>query len=727
MATAVLTILGDASGARRAFAELRAEGERTTAALGGTTRHGSADRRRLEAEEIAETRRQLRAQQQARLRALRERQRAEEAATRQRERAAKAELAAHVKAEREKTRSVARESKLREQLARREASEKTRLDRETTRTHEREERRRTQLAEQEARKRVRAQVRAERERRQRFGQIGNVVVTGGRAVGQFAGDVHGQIQDARQRRAVAGRVLDHAVRNAGGSRDDVIAARTRVQQFAHDAGMTYADVADALSVGQARGSSLEAGAGETRAQALDRALGLVREANAEGADPGQYLAARGRLAASGLQGDALKTAMRFALAAAQSGQVEIDQIIAQGLPGASRLMEARVGALGPNATEAQRQAARLHAWRESVATQEVLAASGGQAGHTANTLASLQNFLNTPRRQEMALTNIRNAERQVNTRTPEGRARAAQLRALYEGETAMFERDPTRRGDAMRLKAGVSPIEFASRVAAATGGNAQAGANLFAGGGHGNAQSFLVNMRNLMGVLGSERGRRIETMMRSGGLSDATVQGHQQDVESDDLANLNRNQEAHDRALTDNTSKLVDLSRAFADWSARNPLASSALEVGGGLLGSLVTGSVVGKVLGRAVPTGGATGLLGTLGARATSMATAARSVLPSVSSLRSLAPPLVLASLLKLGGSYGGVEQGDVERQHRESAEWARQSELLDARARATGQAPPTAAEIGAAVAAALRAQPLTATVDPHDARHAASGSRSP
>ena len=277
--------------------------------------------------------------------------------------------------------------------------------------------------------------------------------------------------------------------------------------------------------------------------------------------------------------------MRFSLAAAQAGQVEVDQIIGAGLPGASRLMAARVGALGPNASDEEKNQARLNAWRESVSTQEVLAASGGSAGHTSSTLASLQNFINTPRRQEMALTNIKAAEAQVNTATPEGRARAAQLRSLYEGDNALFERDPTRTGNAMRLRGGVSAAEFATRVTTATGGNAQMGANIFAGGGHGNAQALLSNMRNLMAVLGGEQGQRIQTMMQGSGVTDAQIANHQRDVEGDSLSTLTRNQEDSDNVHTDDTSGVKALSDSIRDWRVRHPWLSGLAQEGGSTLG----------------------------------------------------------------------------------------------------------------------------------------------
>lgn len=615
-AKAVLQIDADTSGLLRAFGQARAQAKVTADGIARefVGRAGGAYRASGKAAEDS-ARRASTVQVREAQRVVSDYLRGES----QKRRAAELTAQKRAEAEKKATEIARDEAHKRGLTAEQEAQLRARTMQGLTRIYAAEERKRTQSLKREAQEREQV----ERGVRSRVsGALGTV----GRVGVQTAQAAHGLIQDARRQRAGAERTLGQAVRNAGGSERDVSQTNERVRRFVSDTGMSFEDVAQALSVGQARGSSLEAGRGETRMQAIERSLALVREANAEGADPGQYLAARGRLAATGLRGDALKTAMRFALSAAQSGQVEVDQIIQQGLPGASRLMDRRASALTRNtgetaeAFEARQQAVRLGAWRESVATQEVLAASGGRAGHTANTLASLQNFLSTPRRQEMALTNIRTAESQINTATPEGRARAASLHALYEGENALFERDPTRRGNAMRLKSGVSPIEFATRIAAASGGNAQAGANLFAGGGHGNPQSFLANMRDLMGVLGGERGQRIQAMMSGSGVTDEQVTRHENAVENDALAQLTRAQERGLNALTDNTSALVQLSTRIADFQAENPIGTNALGGAGGALGSLLGGgaaSGVGSAVARLV-TGGAAGATGTGGAGAT-------------------------------------------------------------------------------------------------------------
>jgi len=574
MARATLLLDIDTTPARSALGDLRGSARSAQASLTAEARKGERERERVIRDEA-------RAAQRAAAEAARARAKLERDSTR-----------AAAQAERERTRNAEKSASERLRIERDETRKKDRETREAARNADRAEKERTRNAERESAKRVRAE---ERESRQRVAMATRnaraagqrVVGAGIQAVGGAAVAMHGQFQDARERRAAGERTLGNAVRNANpnASSQEQAAARDAVRQFVHDTGMSFGDVADALSVGQAQGSSLQAEGSETTAQALQRSLATIREANAEGADPGKYLAARGRLAANGLSGDALKTAMRFSLAAAQAGQVEVDQIIGAGLPGASRLMAARVGALGPNASDEEKNQARLNAWRESVSTQEVLAASGGSAGHTSSTLASLQNFINTPRRQEMALTNIKAAEAQVNTATPEGRARAAQLRSLYEGDNALFERDPTRTGNAMRLRGGVSAAEFATRVTTATGGNAQMGANIFAGGGHGNAQALLSNMRNLMAVLGGEQGQRIQTMMQGSGVTDAQIANHQRDVEGDSLSTLTRNQEDRDNVLTDNTSGVKALSDSIRDWRVRHPWLSGLAQEGGSTLG----------------------------------------------------------------------------------------------------------------------------------------------
>jgi hypothetical protein len=432
-----------------------------------------------------------------------------------------------------------------------------------TRLYESEERRQTVAAEREAGKRRQAMQKAMRETRQSAGEINRTLVSGaghvataavgaaGGAVG-FAGSALGMIRDARASRAGADRQLGYAARAAGASAPET---QRRAREFALQHNMTYDEVATSLAEGQEHGSVLEATNGQTSAQALDAALRTIRMANAEGVNGGQLLSARGRLGQAGLQGAALEEGMRSLIGAAQQGSVEVEQIITEGLPGASRLMQQRVAGLGASASPEQRQAAALNAFKESIALQEVAASTGRRAGTSANALAAVNNALSTPRRQEQILTNIDTAAAQANIHDPAGLARRT---ALLRFREEMFERDPTREGNAMRLRGNVSPLDFAARLTQVTGGNASAASNILAGGGHGNPQSFQANWRDLVSFLGGQTAtgqtgtQRVREMMGAT-VSDEKIDRDAAEVESDEQSRINHLEETRLGALTNNT------------------------------------------------------------------------------------------------------------------------------------------------------------------------------
>jgi hypothetical protein len=79
-----------------------------------------------------------------------------------------------------------------------------------------------------------------------------------------------------------------------------------------------------------------------------------------------------------------------------------------------------------------------------------------------------------------------------------------------------------------------------------------------------------------------------------------------------------REEETRDAALTDNTSAIGKLSDAFNSWTMQHPVATAAVQSGGGLVGSAVGGALAGRVAGAAAPAvvsaGGAAGILTRLG-----------------------------------------------------------------------------------------------------------------
>lgn len=720
MPRAVLEIDANTAGILAAFGQIRTQAQETErvvrASMGNLFGGIPAGSRRAQQQVARDSAQMGRDSERAAQAGVRAFIRAEE----QKRRAMQLTAEGRARAERQASDYAASEARKRNLTAEQEARVRQTVLERTTRSVEREERAQTAAAQRES------------SRRERLGRdiafgVRRGLNVGGDAAMNVARQAHSQIQDARRSRAEADRSLRFAVTGAdrGAGEAEVSGARAQVRQFAVTAGMRYEDVVAALRQGQESGSVLERQGGETSAQAMARALRLVEEGRAFGTDPGGYLTAQGRLRAAGLQGENLTQAMRFSAVAANAGAIEVGELMQQGLPGATRLMSQRVAALGPGATEEQRQQAMLSAFRESVATQEVARASGPGSRQVSNALASLQNFMMTPRRQQQALTNLQR-EVDATARTPEGERRRAALRALYEGDNAIFERDPTRQDpNARRLRQNVSPIELASRVAAAMGGDSQRAANIFAGGGHGNAQSFMDNQRTLMAFLGGERGAAVRQMMGAAAYSEADVSQRKAALRGDELSQIDRASEEGRNALTDNTSQLKNLSDRIADFVARNPLGSSVIQSFGGL----AAGGIGGALINRA----------GTLAARGTGpVASIARMLMPAaeggagaVTAGEAAAAAAPASRLLVRGNPVtaflatlltpSNVDQANYDDRALIAAHRRAGGGEMGAQAAARAMTSPTPEQFGRAVADALRENPPTATVSPVDATHAA------
>lgn len=704
MARAVLRIEVDTSAVSRAMGDLRGVARSAQSAMTAEVRRETANRDRIARDE------------------MRHRQRLEVEAVRSARSSLRQQSEAARTAARE--RMSAANNASREEIARQSAT--TRLyianERNKTAIYLAEERRRTQAANAAARERTQVLQRAARDAaaaertRTRAGRdIGYGLRRGLNIGGDAALNVgrvaYSEIRDARRTRAESNRELVYALGGAGIRGFDA-RAQQRVSAFATQTGMEYGDVVRALMVGQQRGSALELN-GRTPEAALNDALAVVRQANATGTNAGQLLAARGRIGAAGITGANLDEMMRFVQFAADRGSVEVDQIIQQGLPGALRLMSSRTAGVSPE----QRQRAAVNAFRESVAVQEVFAGTGMGPTRASNTFASLQSFMSTPRRQDLMRANLQNYANSLNARDPRAAAQRAAINALLTGPSAIYEDDPMRRG-ARRLRADIAsnPLALSERIATAMGGNAQAAANIFAGGGIRNAQAFLVNMRNMMETLASinpETGRTRAASVRSimsGGYTTQDIEQRARGVESDDLATQRRNEEARARALTDNTNAVVRLAHSLDNFATRNPIGSAALQSGGGLLGGLLGGALFPRIgtalagtrIGAAVAgtqaaqTAAAGGAIGGVG---TALAGAAGGALAMAGSARTAIT----------GRQIGGAEASTVDR----------------VRAGVSALTPGAAfAEMGTQVAGAiyraLTDRPPTVTMSPHDAAHA-------
>lgn len=706
MARAVLRIDVDTSAVARAMGDLRGVARSAQAAMTAEVRREAAQRDRIVRDE---TRHKQRLELEA-VRTARSTQRAQSDAARV---ATRERTAAADRASRE---TIARESNAARIFA---ANERNR-----TALHIAEERKRTLATLREERERTiaaqrasRAQATVARSQRQAGRDIGHGLRrglnVGGDAALNVARTAYASIRDERLQRAEANRGLTYALGSAGirgfGGR-----AQQTVARFAANTGMGYGAVVDALMMGQQRGSALELN-GRTPETALNDALATVRQANATGANAGQLLAARGRLGTAGITGASLDEIMRFTQFAADRGSVEVDQIIQQGLPGALRLMSSRAAGVSPE----QRQRAAVAAFRESVAVQEVMAGAGGRAGQVSNAYSALQTAMGTPRRQDLIRANLTTYAQSLTGTDAATVARRAAISGLVSGPNAIYEDDPTRRGS-RRLRADIesSPLALIDRVTQAMGGNANAAANIFAGGGHGNAQGLLSNVRTIMGTLGSinpETGRARSDSVRAimrGGYTTADIGERTRGVERDELATIRRNEETRASALTDNTNSLVRLARSIDDFATRNPITTSAMQAGGGLLGGVIGGALFPRIGAALAGTRVGAAIAGTQAAQ-TAATGAAGSGLLGAAGATGLAAGAMAASARTAitGTTIGGGRASTSERVNAGLASLS-----------VGGAATEIATQLGSYILRSLRSEPLRAEVSAHDAAHSAS-----
>jgi hypothetical protein len=706
MARAVLRIDVDTSSVSRAMGDIRSTARSAQAAMTADARAQSQQRDRLARDEARHRQRmELEAVRTSRT-ALRMQTDAARSAANERARASTLAARTEIAAQGNATRLYI-------------AAERNR-----TLVHIAEERRRTQVTDRETRAREAAERRSAREAarvaqaRTRAGRDIGIGLRRGLNVGNDAalnvGRVaYAQIRDERRTRAEANRTLTYALGGAG-IRGFSTQARQQVSAFSELTGMSYEDVVNALSVGQQRGSALELN-GRTPERALNDALDTIRNANATNTNAGQLLAARGRLGGAGISGANLDEVMRYVQFAADRGSVEVDQIIQQGLPGALRLMSSRTAGVSPE----QRQQAAVAAFRESVAVQEVMAGAGGRAGQVSNAYNAFQTALSTPRRQDLMRANLRNYARSLTGRDDATRARRAAVMGLIEGPNALYEDDPARRG-ARRLRADVanSPLALMDRVTQAMGGDSGAAANIFAGGGHGNAQGLLSNVRLLFATLGAinpETGRaRTESVraLSGGGYTPAEMEARRKEVENDDLAQIRKNEETRARSLTDNTSAIVRLANSIDNFATQNPLGSAALQSGVGLLGGVLGGALFPRIGASLAGTQVGAAIAGTQAAQVAASGGAVGGV--------GLAGGAVAGGLAAMGGAARTAITGNTVGGGRTDTIGRINAGL--AALSPTGAVVEMGAQTIGALARAIQGMVVQATVPAHEAAHAAS-----
>jgi membrane protein involved in colicin uptake len=743
LAATVLTILGDATGARRAIADTREDYRRGVDAMGVAARRAAAERRRIEADEIRDTRRVLRAQHQERVRALRDRQRAEEAAARQRQRAAQAEVVAATKAEKDKTKAADRESKLRQQFAAREAAEKARqsrrevteaarAEREKTREAEREERRRTRLAEDEARKRARAQSRAARDRRGRLNQAGGALVAGGRAVAEFGQDIHGQIQGARERGAdVQGGVIEAVSQVGVTNLAEVNRYVAMIRARAIQEGMRSEDFTGAIAAAQTEFSTLGAmeryggaGGADARRDVFQRAIDVAARGRNMGVNPGEFSRLMGMLNGQGLDANTQDFLAAWTVGAQNRGAVETGAVTREAIGPIMQRMQAAISAAGGD--PAARSRAARDAYMQSFAEIQVLRGAGESARLSGNAMAGFNRALSNPGTHAKMRENVSH----IQDSALRGRVRSA----LFDERGALRAENR-------------NPLMFTAAAMNAGLTDPTQLANVFAGTGAGNPMSLQANFRRMMLGLAGRDAEGKTGLDRARALQDANIalspdrQAALRELyRNSDRSQLNRNEETREKALTDNTSALVNLSNNLANWSARTPFGSAALSAGGSLLGGLATGSGVGQLLGRIPGGGGGPGvLLRSVASRFSAGVARARSALPGMPALSGLGARLAggaaaLSELLRpsnvegLSGRVGFEDDAAMIRAHTRGGGVQAAMQALQESRRATSVSQVAAdgrvlqQAVREGIREGLAGANLRANVDPHTAQHLAS-----
>lgn len=766
--SAMLTILGDASGVARAIGDAVGQARRATSALSADARRESERRRRIESEEVESARAAWRSLLRDRQRAARDRQRAEEAASKRRqqlerdektaaEKTARDKAKATEKAERERTKSTERETRLRQKLedgakrrAEADARERTRThdreERERTKTTEREEKRRSRLAEREASAAMRRDAAARRGYRDAGGvvtRVGGALFSAGAA---GARDLHGQFQDARRQRARTRLTLGSKLVEAGATRDEAntLFGSLSTQALAH--GMDADDLAGAVAAAQTEFSvlgnaqELRGMNPQARMQALrgrlNAAIGRAVQGRNLGADPGEFLRLSGMFTNQGFDAGTIDDLLARTVAMAQRGAIEPGAVTRQAMTPIMQRMQGAMSALGPGASAEARSAAARSAYLQSFSELQVLRSRGWNPRNGANAMAALDQSLTSNVTAARMQNNL-----QVASQGASGPLRDSLRTLLGTGEGGLFEADPSRRGQVRLREAFRGNAVRLSATLAQAGLTGEQTANLFAGGGHGNAQSMQANWRRLMqSMLGTNAegvtGFAAVNELGQANLTRADRSRMADFYENSDAANLNRNEEARLQALGDNTGALRNLSDRFADWTSRNPLASTlggtAAAMGGGIVGQ-VGGRALGGLFGLAGGAG-AVPVTAALGAPGTAAGTAlgAGGAGTGGAALGGAAlGGLAVAGAAAFAGLAAGALDSGANYQARVAAQNAARRERTESVlgiSVAQRDAPAvdlSSASVDALTRALERAR-LTATVDPHDAQHAASQSAS-
>ncbi len=273
---------------------------------------------------------------------------------------------------------------------------------------------------------------------------------------------------------------------------------------------------------------------------------------------------RGLLQMSGMDTGMQRQTLLGMTGMAQQGAVLLSDITRAGLAPIQR----RIAQATSGAAPADRGRLAQHAIYQTMAEMEAMAAMGVGARRTGNVSADLATALTGNVTQAKMLHNIRAAH---NT----------------HAEQVLFERDAHGSGSHLRAAYQGGSLQLTRGMMAAFGDDTVAMANVFAGGGHGNAQGMQRNWRTQIGLMQGGGGAQTERLMRGAAegtdFDEARLNEGEELFKNDEQSKLVSEREQRDAELLGaNNHELQALNATIQEMNARMPvLASIANHMGG--------------------------------------------------------------------------------------------------------------------------------------------------
>lgn len=429
----------------------------------------------------------------------------------------------------------------------------------------------TRAQEREQRQRAAAEQRANRSMANRANAAGQAVAN---AVVSGAVTSHGQIQDARSRRATNETNLNSALLQlvpSGASEIEIAAMRGVVQRFTRENRLDMGDVVATLGGAQSRFNALGGATPGARMAALHQTLNDVSFASViDPNDTSGLVQLSAMLRQQGVSDQMRSQILRNTTGISFSGSVETQQAIEQGLQPMLRGLNSTLAVAGPNANT---DAIIRDYMADFLAQIQTAANSGGRVTVSGNRMNTLRSALN-------------------NNDTQNRLGNALARRRMTDEQRALFNRSFTRGRDGSYQMAEAlrnSPSEAAAMFGGLFNNDPVALAN-FLGVRGGGGKRQLLN-RPEVSLLTSYLGNTVDAQGRTVRQYESINALKSQTITADQFETMRRIREAEDRKrLQDDANRRDDaltrpgtvnsLSNDAASWVAEHPILAALVGPG---------------------------------------------------------------------------------------------------------------------------------------------------